>query len=106
LFSGWVKASQSLPGSKFYISKAETEKEWDNIEWTLPIETLIISELQYRTAKSICTEDAIEYDKKAGVLRPDMLHYRAEGAMPIKNIDTSYFNIKPGYYTKLPFNTH
>jgi hypothetical protein len=101
LFAHWVDSCQQKPGDKFYINKDLATREDEKIEWTLPIETLFISELKYHTGKTIMTQFALERDRQLGILNNKQLHYGVDKVMAADQLNPHYFVIHDGDYQLL-----
>ena len=99
----WIKRGHEEPKySKFIIGLHNAEQSFSDINWALPIETLMISaEDGPDSSLTIASSDDLNFNDNQAKLRNRNYMFRKFEIMPLSWLNHRLFRLKPGPYRSL-----
>ena len=94
-----VQTASSQPGSKFFLPATAWNPAVMEPNWSLSIETLLLSGLvNSRRTVTICTDEDLDFEQNRDQLQPDQFLFRRWEILPDSAANPRYFRLETGQY--------
>ena len=94
--------TKQFPGSKFIVNENNFKKSYNEIEWSLPVESVLYSSLDgVNNTTTICTEEDMVFENNFEKLDQNNFLFRRWDVIADNELNEKYFSMKTGDYYNL-----